>query len=295
MRTLLLVKVLGLCLVSATGFSLHAQDMHRKIYKNPSAQFKVMSDAAECAVRLIEKKYSRDSVLMGGVFLNQILHKAKRKDLPSLREIIKTCQDYSGSIVQKDDFKPQMFLSDKNFSEAIAQAETDSPYQRGLGSYIARNLNAKTHCVKSAFSIKAGFLFGVQVGAGVAKCQTPFGRRFLLRGPFAGGAVNGGGAGVFLERFELDISPRSSYRYADAHFAVLEGALGIGARMKDYEDDLREELDEVLSEGEKQVTPIFGAGVYFAAGEFNFNLCKQTRIKPNFVPLFEHFGIDIPL
>lgn len=264
-------------------------ERQRPLYKSPGRLFAAMTRAADCAARLVEKEYSLGAVMVGGTFLHDIL----RGFLPDRYQCLKVmdgiwerCQVIAAQVKSEAEE-----ITHADVRRELGKALPASPYKEKLMTFIGRHVHGRARCEQSTYGVEFGALFGFQVGVGSAKCQTPYGRRFMLRGALVGMQALSLGAGVFGKKSIISVPLRGSSFAVDRSF---HGGLAVvaGPHVESVEIRDNELLGETLVDYSGKA---WGIGAYGYVVGSTENLCRRTALKANFVPFFEHFGLSIPL
>jgi hypothetical protein len=261
----------------------------RTLYKNPSPLFAAMSKAAECAAGLIESEYSLGAVVAGGSFLHEILRKIapdKYQSINAMDHLIETC-----ALVTKEVEKYRDEIKSEELASELQISLGESPFKKRLIALLTYNLHRQARCTENAYTLSVGAGVGLQIGYNRTKCHTPYGRRFILHGPHFG--VNYGGAGFAAvnQHDEVRVPIRGSGRYAinSAMYVGVTVVSGQHAHGIDYQDKVPGPVETRGSVGDT-----YGFGFFGYYGGKLGHLNARKFIKPNFVRLFEYFGVAIP-
>jgi hypothetical protein len=185
-----------------------SQQRARILYKMPSADFKKMNDAAECATRLIEKRATLGAVVLGASYLHKILQDSAQSHYSELPLLLAQCERKSALVKNA-----RQLFSDEDIKKELNSQLQPSALKAGLIKYIEGRLSHEVTCTQTDIVLKIGAILGFKCGFGSAKCETPFGRRFMLSGPVIGGGIDAFGLGIFREKSSFALPMRRTFAY----------------------------------------------------------------------------------
>jgi hypothetical protein len=226
---------------------------------------------------MFEERHSLGAVLAGAHLLHDMILAAKNKNYVLLESHHQECTNLSIKTSKYPAGKN--YISNYKFVEKLQELLPHSRFAASFKLEMNKAFDMKTICIQRVSKLKVSVLLGVHAGYLQQTCETGLGRRFSRRGPLVGGSWNALGFGFFKKKSLCELASDDDggtlFEEWKSDFAV-----GLGAN-----------LDGLTVDRDVKVRG-FGGHLSNVEGSKVFSSTKMR--KPNFLPLFEKFGLEIP-